>query len=404
MTDPRLLLDLFDGTDPYSDQEETFALNQLFQPQQTSMPNQLPSTQPVNLVGASDQLPQLPWQQSMGTQQAQTGDLMQRIQEALGAKEPNTGGTVSDILSSRFGDSGGPSYGDYAQGIVKSATGTPTLGADIGQSRTSGMLKQMENIANLEKLAAQTKLYNSGGQGNATIKAAQAIQSENPGMTFSEAFSFAKSGLGQGVTYGPNGVTTMQGAPSAAGSMAYGKEAGQRSAELQYAAPIGFAKDRGQAAGKASIDNTKSSMDLNNLDYSIAQAKSLVPKVSLTGPILGRVGNAANDPDYANLQGALNGITLQAKELYNLGSGQGFSDADRDFLGEVIAGKYSRAETINLALDRMSDLSKKRNQFLNQQNQTFSNEFGYGTPQTSSQPATSQPLQTPSGVKYRVIQ
>lgn len=150
MADPRLLLDLFDGADPYSNPEEEFALAQ-FLPQSTP-------AQPVNLIGATGELPQLSWQQQQPIQQMGSGNLTQRIQELLGAKEPDQGGTVADILSSRFGDSGGTSYGDYAQGIVSSALGKPALGQQFTDSRMAGMMKQVATISEMERQRQQMTL------------------------------------------------------------------------------------------------------------------------------------------------------------------------------------------------------------------------------------------------------
>lgn len=135
--------------------------------------------------------------------------------------------------------------------------------------------------------------------------------------------------------------------------------------------------------------NQDSLSGLDSMNYSIAQAKELLPKVSMTGPIMGRAGALAEDPDYRNLQGAINSVTLQAKDLYNLGSGQGFTDADRNFLQETIAGKYARAETIGLGLQRMEEALAHRQEYLNKQNQTLGAKYGQQPAQT--QAATPQP-------------
>jgi len=115
--------------------------------------------------------------------------------------------------------------------------------------------------------------------------------------------------------------------------------------------------------------------NLDSMTFGIQEARALLPKVSMTGPILGRLGSAAENPDYRNLQGAVNSIVLQAKDLYNLGSGQGFTDADRNFLQEVIAGKYARADTISLGLDRMERALANRQQFLIGQTQNINSKY-----------------------------
>lgn len=122
--------------------------------------------------------------------------------------------------------------------------------------------------------------------------------------------------------------------------------------------------------------NQETLAGLDGMTFSIAQARELLPKAAMTGPVFGRIGAAAEDPDYRNLQGAINSITLQAKDLYNLGSGQGFTDADRTFLQEVIAGKYARAETIGLGLDRMERALANRQAFLNKQTADIVAKYG----------------------------
>lgn len=115
MTDPRLLLDLFEPS------------------------------QPVDLIGASEEVPQLPWLNQ--PQAPAMPNLSHRIQEVLGAKEPDNGGFASDILSSRFG--GGGSYGDYAQGVVNSAMGKPQIGDPGGQNEI------MKTLAFINTLSSQ---------------------------------------------------------------------------------------------------------------------------------------------------------------------------------------------------------------------------------------------------------
>lgn len=143
--------------------------------------------------------------------------------------------------------------------------------------------------------------------------------------------------------------------------------------EKATAADIEREKSLGKGKGDKVIENNNTLSSLDSLEYSIGQAQELLPKVSMTGPIYGRIGNLAEEPDYKNLQGTINSITLQAKDLYNLGSGQGFTDADRDFLRDVIAGKYARSETIQSGLQRFQQALEHRRQYLERQNA----EYGY---------------------------
>lgn len=80
-----------------------------------------------------------------------TKNISNRIQELLGAREPTQTGQVGEILSSRFS---GPSYGDYASGVVQSALGKPTMGGDIADSRMDSMLKRIAAISEMQKQGA----------------------------------------------------------------------------------------------------------------------------------------------------------------------------------------------------------------------------------------------------------
>lgn len=170
-----------------------------------------------------------------------------------------------------------------------------------------------------------------------------------------------------------------------------------------------FATETGKKAGEQIIANNNTLSSLDNLEYSISQANALLPKVAATGPILGRIGAAAENPDYANLQGSINSITLQAKDLYNLGSGQGFTDADREFLRKVIAGEYARKETIQAGLQRFSEALQHRREFLQLQNQQYRQQYvnqqQSATPQTNNvnTESTGQKIRVSNGIKNFLI-
>lgn len=237
MDNNRLILDLFDSqggqpADLFGDQ----------------------IAEPVDLWGGEG-LPQMPQQSQMlqqmpmTSQQQPVGNLSQRIQELLGTREPDGGGTIQDILSGRFSDSGaGTSYGDYSQGVVQSALGKPTLGGQIGIERGNDTLRQLQSIAQIDALTAKADLNRKGGTGanGATMQIIQGLMQANPGMTFEQALYRYQTGNRQGTNLTPDGIQVMANAPQAAGQMAYGKEAGQRGAELQYAAPIEAAKVTGK--------------------------------------------------------------------------------------------------------------------------------------------------------------
>lgn len=84
------------------------------------------------------------------------------------------------------------------------------------------------------------------------------------------------------------------------------------------------------------------------------------------GYALGPAANLTKLPKYNSqvqiLKSTLNSLALQAKEIYKLGSGQGFTDADRDFLTEVVGNtamnKYS-IEQILTKMGRIAGLANK---------------------------------------------
>lgn len=119
--------------------------------------------QPVELYGAENDVPQLPWlnQQAAPQMDADPQNLSQKIQEWLGAKEPDQGGMATDILSGRFNSGAGPSYGDYSQGVVQSAMGKPQIG------NPSAMKERLEQIALISK--AGEKKYQSVGAGQKLV-------------------------------------------------------------------------------------------------------------------------------------------------------------------------------------------------------------------------------------------
>lgn len=166
----------------------------------------------------------------------------------------------------------------------------------------------------------------------------------------------------------------------------------EKNVELEMNPIIAKATKVAEGQGGKILDNDAALGNLQSMRDSIADARLLVPTVAMTGPILGRVGALAQDPDYNNLQGALNSITLQAKELYNLGSGQGFTDADRTFLQEIVSGKYARAEQIPMALERLDRALARREAFLAKQNAS------YGAPAPALVPAPTAPKLKPSDV------
>lgn len=187
---------------------------------------------------------QMPQQQSIGDMSlaGNPGTLSGRIQQWLGAQPKDEGGQVQDILSGRF--QAPLNMNDV--GIAAQATaakGEYVPAQEFANQRVSSGFDALQKLA-------QANYYNAiganGGGRSEGMAAAMRIMSENNAdptkapMSFTQAYMLATAKQGQGVTVDPNTgqVTTMQGAPQAAATMAQGKEGGTQSAKLAYAGPI----------------------------------------------------------------------------------------------------------------------------------------------------------------------
>lgn len=239
--------------------------------------------QDANLMGMDQPQPQMGFDIST---------LSNRIQELLGAKQPDKGGMAQNILSSRFNTDGlDTGYGDYANGVVQSAMGKPTLGPQVATQRVSGM-------ADIAHKLSQAQYYMSAGtvgKGEGAI-AAQRIMAENPGMTFTDAYLLATAKQGQGVTYDPNTGTMMArtGAPQAAGAMSYGKQTGTNQSDLQYKPVI---KQNEARTEKLGANQGTQEVDLANAQASMPQLEQTINNLSEIGKratytLAGQAGNA----------------------------------------------------------------------------------------------------------------
>lgn len=170
--------------------------------------------------------------------------------------------------------------------------------------------------------------------------------------------------------------------------------AGAVEAEAERAGATKFAESQGSKAGQQVIANDTALGTLDTMRRSVSSALEQLPKVSATGPIFGRAGDAARDVEYVNLQRDLNELTLLAKDLYNLGSGQGFTDADRDFLQELVGGRYNREDSINYALRRLDEALNNRQRYLQEQSQRYQQQFSEGGQRAQSKIRVSNGTET----------
>lgn len=231
------------------------------------------------------------------------------------------------------------------------------------QALERGDIDTLKNDVNSVLAAAQIAgAYDYTGGGD-TGRLLDRLRRENPNLTDMEALQAIKGGAGQ---MGRNQADIASGREAN-----YETQTGKNVSDVDYARQKEREGSVGKGQGEAIMKNEATLASLDNLSFSIGQARQLLPKVSMTGPIMGRIGSAAEDPDYKNLQGAINAITLQAKDLYNLGSGAGFTDTDREFLRDIIAGKYAKPETINSGLQRFDEALQHRREYILRQNQRY---------------------------------
>jgi hypothetical protein len=140
-----------------------------------------------------------------------------------------------DILTQRFQ----PTAQDVGNAALAGIGGGTYVSP---QSYSDGRMKEMMQQMALMNTMQRTNVMSQGGQTGALI---DRFMAANPGASVSDAISFVKS-PGQGNTFANGQVQPLTGAPQAAGAMAYGKEAGQRGAEMDTAAGIEKQKKIGQ--------------------------------------------------------------------------------------------------------------------------------------------------------------
>lgn len=111
------------------------------------------------------------------------------------------------------------------------------------------------------------------------------------------------------------------------------------------------------ADNMAEASKTRQTMPLMRMD--IQYALKQLPNVSdfSVGPIPKALGLDKLSPQAQKLIQPLNGIALQLKEYYKLGSGQGFTDKDRDFLTEIAGNTGFYKYPLQDILSRLNNIS-----------------------------------------------
>lgn len=221
--------------------------------------------------------------------------ISRKIQETLGAKNPNESGIVGDILSQRFQ----PSLDDVSKGAVNTLlSGRPVSGEDVSNSRIYESLDRLNSLARIQS-------YGRSGGTSVFSQTLEAINSdpELKDLPMIQKIRMAQNKLGTNLTVGPDGkVVEMTGAPDALGKLSFGDKAGEQAAIAQYAREIARLKGMGEAdtasliaqmtaEGKAKGGATGANLtrEVNApqiLGY-VSEAEKLLPQA--TGSLGGRI-------------------------------------------------------------------------------------------------------------------
>lgn len=200
-----------------------------------------------------------------------------KIQEVLGAKEPNQAGMIGEILTKRFQPD--TTWDDVAKGAVSTLyAGKPVSGQDVANERLASHLDRMNALAKYE-------YYNSRASGGPDTGATGALVQQYmaaTGADFPTALAMVKGagGLaGRGMMPGADGVTPMQGYQNIIQQNAYSQSTGSNQAELEYAGPIAAEKDKGTFIGQA---QTKLPVIEQNTAYAQNLLKQLVAHPGLS--------------------------------------------------------------------------------------------------------------------------
>lgn len=112
-------------------------------------------------------------------------------------------------------------------------------------------------------------------------------------------------------------------------------------------------------AAKEAADN-RDALGTFKQSIDVAKKDLAATPEALLGPFAGMISKYRS-PAVQNLESSLNSLALQAKTLYKLGSGQGFTDADRDFLVQIQGGVKTYKDTTEELLKKSEDLINHAN-------------------------------------------
>lgn len=191
------------------------------------------------------------------------------VQVALGAKQPDDGGSVLNILSQRFQ----PTLNDSSNALLRTMmSGKLSTAEDEVQERENSYVKQLATLGTLQKLSRT----NSGG---ATGELIDRLRLEDPNLSFRDALYQVQTGFRQGTTFDKDGnIITMGGYPEAKEAIKYAESSGTQAGKLGYAAPIAEATALGKAQGEFGGQQAKNMGNAQMNQPVIERARELLPK------------------------------------------------------------------------------------------------------------------------------
>jgi hypothetical protein len=209
-------------------------------------------------------LPQQPVMGNTASQTPQNNDLVQQLLTARFQPEPNLHDTASSVFQGALAHKYIDPQSVASQGIADSIT-------------------RLKTISDIQENVAKANLYSQGGSGSQTLKIAQGLMAENPGLTLADAVALAKSSGSTPLTVKNGQITNLSGSVDAAGNMAYGKTGGSKRAEITTEA---------QANLPTVVDQAQTSI---NVIKDAINHPGMPANFGMSGLVPNRPGSASSD-------------------------------------------------------------------------------------------------------------
>jgi hypothetical protein len=118
-------------------------------------------------------------------------------------------------------------------------------------------------------------------------------------------------------------------------------------------------KKEAEATVAKSVKNTEDLKRLKGIQRSLDDYSATANDTMFTGPVLGPIGDIVKAPGRTALTSAGNELALRAKDLLNFPSAN-FSDADRNFMVDIVGGKYAQYGGIEKVVQRMKKMTESQ--------------------------------------------